>query len=790
MVRDGRAECAIVTGSGIEDLYRHTAEEIKRYVAALSGASPAIVSPAEVARLPQQQALILVGGRAANPMVREAVSEKLASFEGLKKDDFLLRTVQLHGRPAVIVGGNDEASTMYAGYDFLERLGVVFLLSKDIIPERKTDLAVPDLDVRAQTPFTRRGILTPNIYPNRGIMHLSEVKRLLDQMAKLKMNFLLYSAFALEPWIDFEYRGERKLVGDATGKETGFLAWRYNYGSNLTKDVLVGRELFKDRPRMAPAEFQGVETPADAFRVAKNFLNEIIRYAKTRKINVWLCMDPTTLPGNLARYARRAKNLSVPFHPILGTHMCPGDPALHEMNENRLRALAEDYPGAEGYFLFIPEAYPDCPDEEDQELLTRLRPVFREVGERLPSPEQWEVESMKDVDSVVDSVAGSVHIILEMIKSRDRIAPGAKLGIAGLGHSYALPLVDRLVSKDVPFTDMESRGVWTPDGVPMQHFAGMGERERTIMPRIDDDGAMFGMQFNATLYYKDRVLQGSLEYGLAGFVGQTNRVRGTEHNTRYLAEGAWNPHLTPDDFYVGYAGKIFGEATKQDMVAAFKILEENEEYLGWRGQRNFHCCSPIPEVAIAYRLYKQPNPFDGPEGWERFIQQSGAKVEYFTHSLELLRKALRHLEAASPKVAPGAREELNYLRNKTESYALLLETLIESRRGYMAFAEAFRLWKEKSIERAELVGRLDESMAMFTEARKLGRHTTETFALVVDHPSDLGVLYRANLFLVTGLELAEKTMQNIINYHHGREYTMPVPWNKIYWEFPQFSPAR
>ena len=390
-------------------------------------------------------------------------------YNPLKKDDFLLRTVQLHGRPAVIVGGNDEALTMYAGYDFLERLGVVFLLSKDIIPERKTDLAVPDLDVRAQTPFTRRGILTPNIYPNRGIMHLSEVKRLLDQMAKLKMNFLLYSAFALEPWIDFEYRGERKLVGDATGKETGFLAWRYNYGSNLTKDVLVGRELFKDRPRMAPAEFQGVETPADAFRVAKNFLNEIIRYAKTRKINVWLCMDPTTLPGNLARYARRAKNLSVPFHPILGTHMCPGDPALHEMNENRLRALAEDYPGAEGYFLFIPEAYPDCPDEEDQELLTRLRPVFREVGERLPSPEQWEVESMKDVDSVVDSVAGSVHIILEMIKSRDRIAPGAKLGIAGLGHSYALPLVDRLVSKDVPFTDMESRGVWTPDGVPMQH---------------------------------------------------------------------------------------------------------------------------------------------------------------------------------------------------------------------------------------------------------------------------------------------------------------------------------
>ena len=38
----------------------------------------------------------------------------------------------------------------------------------------------------------------------------------------------------------------------------------------------------------------------------------------------------------------------------------------------------------------------------------------------------------------------------------------------------------------------------------------------------------------------------------------------------------------------------------------------------------------------------------------------------------------------------------------------------------------------------------------------------------------MGVLYRANLFLVTGLELVEQTMQNIVNYHHGREYTKLV----------------
>jgi len=198
----------------------------------------------------------------------------------------------------------------------------------------------------------------------------------------------------------------------------------------------------------------------------------------------------------------------------------------------------------------------------------------------------------------------------------------------------------------------------------------------------------------------------------------------------------------------------------------------------------------IPEVATAYRLYKQPNPFDGPEGWEGSVKQRQQRVEYFTRGGELLRKALGHLEAASPKVATGAREELNYLRNKTESYAGLLDTLVKAQQGYLAFEETFRLYKAKNIERADLVRRLGTVMERLAEARRLGRRTTETFALVADHPSDLGVLYRANLFLVTGLELVEETMRNIVNYHHGREYTRPVAWDKIYREFPRFSPER
>jgi hypothetical protein len=693
----------------------------------------------------------------------------------------------------LVVGGNDEAATMYAAYDLLERLGITFLLAKDILPEQTTDLKLPADNVRAETPFPRRGLFISNIYPNRGIMNLAEVKAMLDQMAKLKMNYLQFFWFEHEPWINFGYRGENKLLGDATGKETGYLTWRYNYGSNLIKDVPVGQNLFGGRERMAPMEFQKVETPEDAFRVAKEFLTEIIRYAKTRKIKVWLCVDPTTLPGNLARFAQRAPNLQLPFGPIGGTIMCPGDPVLDEINEARLKALVTTYPEAEGYFFYIPEAYPDCPDERSRSLLLGERPKYQGLIRLLApyKPVQWGgADFMRNQTTVIDSLAGSVHIIAKVIEARDRIAPQAKLGIGGLGHLYVLPLLDKRFPKNVSFTDMESRAVWTPGGVPMEDFRGMGERERTLVPRVDDDGGMFGMQFNVNLYYKDRVLEGSVENGVAGFAGQLNRLRGAEQNYRYLAEGAWNPGLKPKEFYIEYSRRIFGEVAEKEMTAAFDVLEKNEEFLGWRGQRNFACCSPIPEVSTAYELYQQPNPFDGPVGWEQFISQSHDRIEYYRRAAENLQQALNLMTAAAPKVAPHGQEELRYLMNKTESYRLLFETLIAARRAYVGLDDAFRLWKAKAIDRAELVRRLDASLALFSQARRMGRQTTEKFAEVIDHPSDMGVLYRANLFLVTGLELVEQTMQDIVNYHHGREYTKLVPWSKIYYGFPQFSKSR
>ena len=61
---------------------------------------------------------------------------------------------------------------------------------------------------------------------------------------------------------------------------------------------------------------------------------------------------------------------------------------------------------------------------------------------------------------------------------------------------------------------------------------------------------------------------------------------------------------------------------------------------------------------------------------------------------------------------------------------------------------------------------------------------------IIDHPSDLGVLYRINLFMVTGTELSYELIRNIDNFHHGRDYVQPVPFEKIFVTWPVLGMAK
>jgi hypothetical protein len=103
----------------------------------------------------------------------------------------------------------------------------------------------------------------------------------------------------------------------------------------------------------------------------------------------------------------------------------------------------------------------------------------------------------------------------------------------------------------------------------MELFGGMGQREFWLIPRLDDDASELGLQFNIGLYYHDDVLEGGLKNGVVGIAPQIGKTRGLEQNAKFIAEGTWNPSLTPEEFYHRYATSIFGETAATDLTKAF-----------------------------------------------------------------------------------------------------------------------------------------------------------------------------------------------------------------------------
>ena len=783
---DGQPQATIVLGDLASELDRFTAAELQRHIEILSGAKVQIMKAREVANLPKGGNLLLVGGRGSNELVAQAARRRQVSFDGLKADGYVLHRITFEGRPALVIGGNDDAATMYAAYDFLERLGFVFLLTQDILPEKRADVALPALDERVEPAFTRRGLFINIGYPSQTMWSLENWKRIIDQMAKMRLNYLTVWWLPDTPFVTFDYKGETNFLGDITAKESGYMLWRRHQGSFLVKDMTVGKEHYK-HPRIAPPEMQNVETPEQAKHVAQDMLRAVIAYAKTRKINTWVAFDPVSVPANLARHTPYRAG-DAPFQDVLGgVYMCPTDPVIHAINESRMRNLFAAYPEAEGYFLWFPEFFPVCEDEASRAFYYRERPKY--LADQM---QRWKAYTSyeRSGDRVVDSNNGTLELMRQAMAARDRIKPDAKVGIGAFGRGFFFPSLDKAVPKDVPFADMISRAIWTPTGAPIEDYGRMGERERTLITRSDDDSGMFGMQFNINMFYKDRTFEGALANGVTGHSIQVNRARGFEHNEKFMADGAWKPHMKPQEFYQDYVRRVFGEAAAPEMLKAYEVLEENEEFLGWNQRSNFPCCSAPAEISIIEAYSEQANIYDGATfaGWAGFLDRARNESVYLSRSAERLRQALIHLNQAAPLAAPGARREVAYLRNKTEAYAMHLDTLVQLNQAYLEFDAAFRARAAGKTD--ESMQKLEHSMEMFREVHHMAISTGRKFAEIIDDPSDLGVLYKFNVYMIDGTEIVEKFIQNVVDFHHGKFYVNPVPLEKVFNRWPKLQRGR
>ena len=122
----------------------------------------------------------------------------------------------------------------------------------------------------------------------------------------------------------------------------------------------------------------------------------------------------------------------------------------------------------------------------------------------------------------------------------------------------------------------------------------------------------------------------------------------------------------------------------------------------------------------------------------------------------------------------------------TQAYILHLQTVITWDQAFTDLDSAFVAYKP-GADRNEFVARLDKSLKEFEDARSKAVTMAEKWSEMVDHPSDLGVLYWINVFMIDGTEQTAKLIENIDNFHHGRDYVEPADFGKIFVPWPPLA---
>ncbi|MBN1421900.1 MAG: hypothetical protein JXP34_24220, partial [Planctomycetes bacterium] len=524
------AEATIVWAPDGAQIEKFAALELRRYLSQMAGKPIGIASGA----IPPEGVSIAVGS-ASDPLGAAA-----RGSEDLGEEGFIHRAV---GRTLVLRGGG-PVGTLYAVYDLLERLGMGFYLGGDAYPLAPVPLRVPaDLARTSKPAFKIRGSLPwYNFLNSPTTWNREDFKAFFDQMAKQKMNFVGFHTYDFEPF--GAYRDEDgKLVAGEPLKTSLDYNWGMA-GPLKTADFGFGTGRYFDREVFGSHATTDAKDREDAILRAERDLREGLAYARSRGIHVCVGFE---------------------------LHGDPHDPKTQRAFRARFADLLSEYPMIDYVWVWQWEGGGGgsgipAPGTLARSRMEALRPAFAYLG-----AENRIAEASRMTDYVL-----LAHRILK------QLAPEKPLIVSGWGGDQWMRFsdfylgFDQVLPKDVIFAALDNID---PSAAPsVSHVYGElpPDRERWPIPWYESDGGgsrrdQWGPQVNVKPF--TFLLRDALKKGCQGVLGIHWRTRGVEEVVAYTAQFAWNPDLTYEDFYDGFAERCFGKEHASEMSAILQELE-------------------------------------------------------------------------------------------------------------------------------------------------------------------------------------------------------------------------
>ncbi len=667
-------------------------------------------------------ARVLVGTTASNSALRTFTPRLPGDLE---EQEILVWSGRAGGAPAVAVTGGSPQAVLWATYELLERLGVIFEFSGEILPDRRPRLDLTGLQVRRKPSIPERGLrLHLNFPMDQSSYPLSEFLDWVDRMARMKLNYLMFHFYSTHPWFRFEYRGAKTTSG------TYFVGTHLFGGKYLLPEDMIGRRLVRNRAQYFPPELEGMEQGEELYRKTEERMRAVMDRAKHRGMKVAVSFEPLSPPGDIAGHLGE-------WEQEAGGR----DALMRDLTVARLLACMDAYPRADEYQLISVEGSSDAPAELD--LKAELRRLCGKYGIPFDPEDEARFAGARDAGvnltpynapeaaaalekglyRPVVSTLRYVDLALDVLadaRVAQRMRREAKEGAVGiyLPHAAAVALCVPALRAMMPagsrlqlMVDYGARG--TADQMPTWQALKGADLRLGVMSWIEFDGSMFLPQTWPRSVYD--CVTSARELPLETLVANHWRVSGLEADAAALAEAPWRDGRGYEEWLEGYLARLYGREQVGAARRAYEALE----------QATLYCRAHLFNVGFCY------------EG--RFRNGFGYPQEHLDAARGLYADARdRFAELAGAPVAAGAKGRAEYLANRCQCALVHLDTM-----QTLAAAEAQGSASPEAMTAAA---------ELADKGLELARGYMKTYAQCVRDRGDEGMLVNYHFALVQRAE--------------------------------------
>ena len=276
-----------------------------------------------------------------------AMAEKMGfQYPKLTPQGISLKSFRSENGSFLLVGGGSPPATLWAVYELGNQWGIRYLLSGDIIPEKKKTIDLGRIDLIMEPEIKVRSFQTVDAsafgFESWG---LADQQKLIHQLAKLKYNNLMIVVHPWQPFVHYEFGGIKK--------QTGVLWWGEKYrvdGDTPGRQALGGAKWFEN------PDFAGKESYEARTAAGQKLLRGIIETAHQVGMTVGLSISPLEFPREFQ---------SILTHAISVNHsnrllIAPGpeqrfeDQALINLAKAKIHAYLQTYPGLDEICFRLP----------------------------------------------------------------------------------------------------------------------------------------------------------------------------------------------------------------------------------------------------------------------------------------------------------------------------------------------------------------------------------------------------------------------------------------------------